>query len=412
MALILLCLPWLLLGLYLALFVRVPPELDSASGVEGSGLPSVSIIVPARNEEGNLPGLLSSLTAMEYPDFEILVVDDQSEDGTAAAVVGAVEGNAKALRLIQGRALPEGWFGKPWACVQGAREAKGDLLLFTDADTRHAPDLLRKAVTTMESQEADVLTLLGQQVMDSFWERVLQPQFFMLLAARYPGVGRVRKPHHWRHAIANGQYLLFRRGAYEGMGGHEAVKGEVVEDMRIAQLLVLGGWRLLVRGGRGLSTRMYTSLPELMDGWGKNITTGALQSTARWLLPIILPLSLVVGLGLWLLPPGVLVWAVVSGTGGLPFNFGLLMTGFGVLYWGLASGVMRGNPLYGLLYPLGSVIAATIFVRSWVRGGEIHWKGRQYDVPKEARMVEGPGLGSVSSKPNGSAGGRVGGDEG
>ena len=283
MDLLLLCLPWTLTGLFLVLFVRIPPGLPRSGPDRTGWAPLVSVIVPARNEEENIRSLLTSLSALDYPSFEILVVDDESEDRTGELVASAPAGNAAALRLLRGAPLPEGWFGKPWACFQGAKAAGGELLLFTDADTAHEPDLLRWAVAGLLGEGGDVLTLVGRQVMGSFWERILQPQFFVLLASRFPRAGTPRKPHQWRHAIANGQYLLFRRETYEAMGGHAAVRGEVVEDMRIAQLLVRDGRHLLVRDGRGLQTRMYRSLGGLVEGWSKNIATGALQATPGWL---------------------------------------------------------------------------------------------------------------------------------
>ncbi|MGW8267362.1 MAG: glycosyltransferase [Longimicrobiales bacterium] len=386
MDLLLLYLPWIAVGLFVALIVRLPPGLPTPDrGVEGSA-PMVSIIVPARNEEENIGPLLESLTSLAYPAFEVLVVDDESEDRTPLLVREGAAGNAEEIRLIRGEPLPDGWLGKPWACAQGAREARGELLLFTDADTRHEPTLLRQAVAGLESDEADVLTLVGRQIMGSFWERILQPQFFMLLAARFPRAGRQRKPGQWRHAIANGQYLLFRRDAYEAMGGHGAVRGEVVEDLRMAQLLVHSGRRLVVREGRGLSTRMYRSLGGLVEGWSKNLATGALQATAGWLRPMILPLSFLVGVFLWLLPPVALAWALATGSGGLPLHFGAANTGLAVLFWGFGAGVMGESPLYGILYPLGSILAAYIFLLSWARGGRIRWRGRRYSVSREARI--------------------------
>jgi chlorobactene glucosyltransferase len=359
--------------------------LPPSPGAWHGAAPLVSIVVPARNEGENIGRLLASLARAEYPDFEVLVVDDESEDQTPALVEEADPGRARAIRLVRGRPLPDGWFGKPWACFQGAREARGDLLLFTDADTVHGPDLLARAVGELKREEAHVFTLVGRQVMGSFWERLLQPQFFILLAFRFPRTGTPRRPASWRHAIANGQYLLFRREAYEAVGGHESVRGEVVEDLRLAQLLARSGWRLLVRQDRGLRTRMYRSLGGLVEGWSKNVTTGALQTTTGWLVPFILPLSLVVGGVLWLLPPSVLAWTLAAGSGGVSLWFGLLATGFGVLFWGLASAVMGGNPLYGFLYPLGSALAAYIFLLSWARGGQIHWKGRRYVMGSDAR---------------------------
>ncbi len=211
----------------------------------------------------------------------------------------------------------------------------------------------------------------------------------MLLAFRFPRAGAAKAPGQWRHAIANGQYLLFRREAYQALGGHRAVMGEVVEDMRLAQLLVRGGWRLAVRRDDGLSTRMYRSLPHLVEGWSKGIATGAYQATARWLQPAILPLSFVSGLALWLLPLGVLLWSLAGGVGGTALAWSACATACSVACWGTASAVMRGNPLYGLLYPLGSVVAAWIFVKSWARGSSIEWKGRSYRMSEEARKGGG-----------------------
>ena len=385
MDLFLLCLPWIGLGLFIALFVRVPPRLPPPGPWEEGGAPTVSVLVPARDEEENIGPLLASLAATEYPDFEILVVDDQSEDRTPELVLEAEPGNSGGIRLIRGAPLPEGWFGKPWACIQGAREARGDLLLFTDADTLHAPELLGQAVAELAADAADALTVIGRQVMGSFWERLLQPQFFLFLAVRFPRTGTPRPPNRWRDAIANGQYLLIRRDVYESMGGHGAVMGEVVEDMRLAQLLVRAGRRLVVKEGRGLRTRMYRSLGGLVEGWSKNVATGALQTTGGWLLPLILPGSLLLGALLWVLPPVVLAWALVSGSGGLPLHFGALTTGFSVVVWGGATLFMGGNPLYGFLYPLGSLVAGYIFILSWVRGGRIRWRGRSYSMSRDAR---------------------------
>lgn len=402
--------PWILVGLFAALFIRIPAGFAEAGdrsgrrshpGANGAGerarqqagsgpgegeeLPRVSVIVPARDEEANIGACISSLAASDYPAFEIIVVDDGSRDRTGEIVGRFPRGNATRLRLIQGRPLPEGWFGKPWACQQGAEEATGELLLFTDADTVHHPTLLRQAVRGLMAGEAHALTLVGRQVMGTFWEQLLQPQFFLLLAFRFPRVDVPRARRRWRHAIANGQYLLFRRTVYDALGGHRAVAGEVVEDMRLAQLLALGGWRLAVRSADGLETRMYRSLRGIVQGWSKNISTGALQTTAGWLRPVILPLSLVAGAGLFLLPPAVLAGALVTGTGGTPLLWGAITTGFGVLLWSLASWMMKGNPLFGILFPLGVLMSGAIIVKSWLGGGRIQWKGRVYRMSSDTR---------------------------
>lgn len=381
----LLCLPWMGVAVYMVAFVRLPSGLSRLPGASLPHAPLVSIIVPARNEEENLPNLLGSLTALAYPAFEILVVDDESEDGTREVALSTPRGRARSIRLIRGRPVPPGWLGKPWACHQGALEARGDLLLFTDADTWHQENLLARAVQSLIEEEGDLLSLVGTQVMGSFWERLLQPQFFALLAFRFPKAGRQPPRSRWMNAIANGQYLLFRRDAYRDLGGHGAVKGEVVEDMRLAQIVTREGKRLLIRLDRGLKTRMYTSLGGLVEGWSKSIATGALQAFPGLLQPVILPLSFVVGFVLWLLPPLVLGWSWATGAGGLLLLFGALTTGFGVIFWGGVGWFMGANPLLGLLYPLASVMTSFIFLRSWIRGSRVEWKGRTYQVPGEIR---------------------------
>ena len=200
---------------------RVPSELPGA-GVPDE-LPSVSVIVPARNEALNIERCVSSLTASEYPHFDVIIVDDRSEDGTADLARAISSGNAQRVTVLEGAELPDDWIGKPWACHQGAAVATGDLLLFTDADTTHGPALLARAVAGLREEKADLLTVLGRQLMETFWERLVQPQIFLAMLLRFPDFERAAKSRRWRDAIANGQYLLFTRSCYEALGGHEAV---------------------------------------------------------------------------------------------------------------------------------------------------------------------------------------------
>lgn len=379
MILLILMLPWLLLGAYFLLMVRPPRRLGPFAEVDRDDLPFVSVIVPARNEERNIVALLQSLARLRYPRYEVIVVDDRSTDATRELAADVEAGNAQGIRVVEGEILPPGWFGKPWACRQGYAVARGDLLLFTDADTVHHPELLARSVHALEEDEADVLTLIGRQVMKSFWERLLQPQFFMLLGLRYPRNRHPKTPRSWRDAIANGQYLLFQRDAYEALGTHEVVMGEVVEDLRLAQLLVGGGWRLSLRlAAPGLETRMYQSLPDIVEGWSKNVATGSLQSTPAWLHPVVLPLSFAIGVTWWIVPPILLAVSFLGVGGELLREWAFLITGSSALFWAMISLIVGTSPLFGLLYPLGGGIGAYIFFRSWMRGSRIEWKGREY----------------------------------
>lgn len=378
---LLLALPWAGLLAFLLFVVRKPSELAPAPRARPAA-PLVSVIVPARNESENIEACVRSLSRSTYPAFEVIVVDDGSEDGTGALARALDPGAARRLEVVDGAPLPGGWLGKPWACWQGFRAAEGDLLLFTDADTRHGPELLARAVEGLEQEAADLLTVVGRQLMETFWERLVQPQIFFIMFLRFPRFEQTAKNGRWRDAVANGQYLLFRRAAYERIGGHGSVKDEVVEDLALAQNVKRAGLRLRIRSAEDeLATRMYRSLGQLVEGWSKNILTGGLQSLPVWLRPIVPPLSLASGVALWLVPPAALLAALAGAGGPALLTWAGTVYGVSVLLWSLFSREMGAPAWYGLLYPLGAAVGAYIFVRSWMAGRHVSWKGRRYELP-------------------------------
>lgn len=368
-------LPWAASFLAFARLARRRPDLAS-SPLAGGRL--VTVIVPARNEELNLPTLLGSLTRSTYAPMEILVVDDRSTDGTAEVVRQFAERDPR-IRLLEGAELPAGWFGKPWACVQGYRAARGDLLLFTDADTVHAPELLARAVGALESQDRDLVTVMGRMICGSFWERVIMPIVTALLAIRFhPAV--VNRARRASEVIANGQFILVTRESYEAVGTHEVVKHEVAEDLAMAQAYFRAGRRqLFVFGLELMGTRMYTSLAGMVEGWSKNVYVGGRRSYPdEPVLRALVPLMFALGGLFWILPPAVLVvglagilpeWTAAAGWA----------TAFSALFWILFDAGFGITPLYGLTYPLGVGMTGWIFARS-VRRGErrIEWRGRTY----------------------------------
>ncbi len=336
----------------------------------------------------NIEACVSSLTSSLYPAFEVIVVDDRSEDGTAELARALDAGSARRLRVLDGTELPPGWLGKPWACHQGARVAEGDVLLFTDADTRHHPELLARAVAGAREESADLLTVVGRQLMETFWERLVQPQIFMLMLFRFPRFEHTAKNPRWRDAIANGQYLLFRRAAYDAIGGHGSVRDEVVEDLVLAQRVKRAGLALRIRGAEAyLATRMYRSLAQIVAGWSKNIVLGGLQSLPRWLRPLMPPVSLAVGVGLWIAPPLALV-ASLAGLGGTGvLAWASTACAVSLLVWTYFTRQMGAPVAYGFLYPLGAMVGGYIFARSWVRGRRVEWKGRHYELPRPAERA-------------------------
>ncbi len=388
---LLLSLPWLLLFVGFAAWQRRPRPLPEAgTGWPGDGArPLVSVIVPARNEADVIRTCVGSLVGSRYPAFEVIVVDDRSEDRTGEIAREAGAGNARRLVVLDGEPLPAGWLGKPWACRQGHREARGDLLLFTDADTRHGPELLERAVAALERDGADALSAVGRQLMETWWEKLVLPQVFALILARFPRLRDPIEPGRCGRAIASGQFVLVRRDAYEGVGGHEAVRGEVVEDLQLARALCRGGHRLTIReAGEALATRMYRSFPHMVEGWTKNLAVGSMQSLPPGARIWALPLGFLTGVALWLAPPAVLV----AGLAGL-LPDGATVWGTSVylasaFFWAALSREMRVGSAWGLLYPVGSAITSGIFARSALRGRRVEWKGRTYEVDRD-RMWRG-----------------------
>lgn len=378
-------LPWIFLGAYMVARVRLPRPLPAFDSVAAGSLPSHSVIVPARNEALNIGACLESIAASRYPDFEVIVVDDRSGDGTAqlAREVAAHPGNARRIRVIEGAPLPAGWFGKPWACRQGADVASGDILLFTDADTRHHPELLARSVAGLLEDGVEALSLLGRQLMETFWERLVQPQIFFLIGMRFPALTRPFTADRWRQAIANGQFIMIRRAPYEAIGGHEAVRREVVEDLRLAQEVCRAGGRLAIREAEDIfATRMYRSLREMIAGWSKNIAWGARQTLVQPWAALAAPAIIVHLLFFWVVPPLVLLaaGAHAAATGAVSplLAWSAAATTLGLVIWAAASRQFRTPLLLAVFFPLGAAVSVFIVARSWTRGSKIEWKGRTY----------------------------------
>jgi chlorobactene glucosyltransferase len=363
----------------IALRVRLPRELPPAR--PASRRP-VSVVVPARNEARNIVAVLESLAAQRYTDFEILIVDDRSEDGTADLARAVDPANASRIAVIEGVELPADWFGKPWACHQGAERATGELLLFTDADTVHGPDLLSRAIAAMDEDEAGVVTVVGRQIMGSFWERLVQPHIFMGMVLRFADLRRPRPAERWRGAIANGQYMLFRREALDAIGGFASVRRQVVEDLKLAQRLVRLGHVLTVRRAEdAFATRMYRSLREIVDGWSKNLVLGGMASLPPGpLRPLVPAVTVAVGVMVWIAPPATLGVALLGFGGRGVLVWAAATTVVSATFWVVVTHRMRAPAPYGLLYPLGAAVAFWIVLRAWRRGTEVEWKGRRYDV--------------------------------
>jgi chlorobactene glucosyltransferase len=341
--------------------------------------PSVSVVIPARNESRNIERCVRSVLAAAYPKLEVIVVDDHSDDGTGEIARAIARDDAR-LRVVNAPPLRGGWFGKQWACATGANESHGELLLFTDADTKHGPELLPRSVNAMRARGAELLSVAGDQEMHSFWERIIQPQMFVLLAIRYGGSEHVSNTKRPVDAIANGQFILVRRDSYDAMGGHASVRDRVAEDMALAQSFVAAGRRIaLYMAHDQLSTHMYASLAELLAGWGKNIYAGGRTAAlggalGRAAYPFVLLAMPLLGL----LPPLALVAALLGIVGAAWLIWSAIVIIVSVLFWAAIYRYMRASVAYALLYPLGFVMLFAIALGGVRRGQRVHWKQRTY----------------------------------
>ena len=373
-------LPWAIAWVILTRVLRVRPRLEDIPPLLDG--PLVSVIIPARNESRTIATVVSSLLASAYRNLEVIVVDDRSEDDTASCVERLASSARPAtcdLRLIDGAPLPAGWYGKPWACVQGYRAARGELLLFTDADTRHEPMLLPHAVAALQSGRGELVTVMPHQRCVTFWERTVMPQFWTLLGFRFHP-DAVNRAQRARDLIANGQFIFMKRADYEAIGTHAVVRHAVAEDLELAQAVHASGRRVWFGFARSLmETRMYHGLAHMVEGWSKNIYVGGRQSFPdEPLRRALLPFALVAAIGFWLVPP-LLMLAALAGLWPGWLGPALLGTVLSGLFWTVIAASMRIPAWYGLLYPVGAAMALVIVLRSTWRGGRrIEWKGRTY----------------------------------
>ncbi len=354
----------ILLAYLLVRFGPAPPDPATL------GRGHVSVVIAARNEEDDLGPTLDGILAQDYPDLDVVVVDGGSTDRTRE--VAAARGPR--VRCITEPPLPPGWIGKSWACWTGVHATDGPWLLFLDADVRTDPAAVRTVLAWAVQENADLATIGVQVEMVGFWERLILP-LFVQRALLYYRPPRFDRPGR-RSALNNGQFWLTRRSTYDSMGGHEAVRGNLIEDVAIARRFRDAGLRVRFAWAPSLGrTRMYRDRKEMFEGLLKNVH-GVDFSSAR-------QLGLVLTLfGGYLLPLGLLPLGLAVAS--LP----LIAVG-AFLYIALfgkqvAFSATLGAPwAYGLLYPIGIAwyidLAATSLIRG-VRRVPVTWKGRPYSV--------------------------------
>jgi len=355
-------------GVPLYLAVQMPHLLGPHGPAPAPPAPLVSVIVPARNEEDDLGGCLDGLLSQTYPSLEILAVDGGSTDGTRKVA----QAREPRITLIDEPPLPEGWVGKSWACWNGAERARGEFLLFTDADVRPSPESVWTAVEWAQRDRADLVTFGSRIEMVGVWEKIVLP-FYIQMVLTYFRTPRVNRADS-KAAMANGQFLLVRRTAYEEVGGHRAIHDRILEDVALAQRFRAAGKVLRVAWTPELvTTRMYRTPQDMYEGILKTVS-GVRFSAAREL-GFAVALVAFYWLPLTLLPIGLWtgsIWVIAFGS-----FLGLALFGKHVAF----NRAAKGSAAYGLLFPVAAgyyLVLVLVALGRGLRGRSVQWKGRSY----------------------------------
>jgi chlorobactene glucosyltransferase len=359
---------------YQIVFLRMKiPSLEASPPASGEDL--VSIVLPARNEEGNIIPCLETLVGQDYTNREIIVVNDNSEDSTGKLVERFAERRPE-VKLVNGKPLEKGWIGKTYALSQGVERAAGRLLLFVDADTRHAPAALSTAVAAFKRDGCSILSMLPHLDSGSFWERVINPFIAEMFLVSMP----FEKVNDRRSDIvlANGQFLLTSRDFLDGIGGLAAIRENILDDIALARMAKKSGRGIsLYYGAKYLHVRMYDSLRATFKGWSKNFYRGfalnfhpvlilpaALAILAVYVLPLVLPLAL---------------FALPMRAAARILTFAPLALEIACTLWKRA--LYRLEPGSSWSMPIAAAIYIAIIITSTVKttlGIGVDWKGRSY----------------------------------
>jgi chlorobactene glucosyltransferase len=393
---------WLYFFFYMLKSLKQSPKLESYDRYDGLRnknsyydiMPKVSIIVPVRNEEKYISKCLDSLVNQKYPNFEIIVINDSSSDGTWNIIQRYTENCEQSLEAINAGPRPDGWIGKSWACYQGYLKATGDIFMFTDADTIHSQNALSLAVGHLINQKLDALTAIPRLVCEDFWTKITLPVVWSISYVRYSPL-RANNPNTTTGYFFGSFYVIFRR-VYEAVGTHAAVKGEIVEDGALGGIVKKEKFRLkVVRGehhiraiwARDLSS-LWHGLRRLMiplyyqDKIHASVVTTAvffLLLTPFFLFPF--SISYLAQLSMIGNPISIndfRIWDAVL------IGFILMATGLVVLSSAIQSKhVLYNSPMYSLGAPMASFIISLGFISSIIdakKSGIVKWKGRKYAI--------------------------------
>ncbi len=339
--------------------------------------PLVSILVPARNEAKNIKRCLISLSKQDYPNIEILVLDDNSNDGTSLVVEEFAEKDSR-VKLITGKPLKSGWIGKSYACYQLSKYAKGKYFIFTDADTLHFKNSISSAIGCLTGNNLGALSAIPKQIMVTFHERMVVTWVHFGILSLLP-LFLVKKLKNPLFCTANGQFMLFRREVYEKIGGHKSIKTKILEDIHISKQVKRYGYNFMIfDGSKNIYCRMYRSFSKVIRGFSK-FMFAAFDYNLFTMAVVILLISVLFLFPFILLPLGVFIfdWS------GMIINL-ITIQIFIVLIMRIILAIRLKNRILDIFFhPLSMVYIILICINSVLQtkfGEGACWKDRRYDI--------------------------------
>jgi len=361
---------WIIVGLRIACGALKLPWIKDFSPISGTDVPRISLLFAARDEEEKLPDALATLAQLDYPELEIIGVDDRSEDATGRIMDEFAAAHPR-FRAIHVKELPAGWLGKPHALQQAYEASSGEWLLFTDADVRFKVDVLRRAMTMAKERKLDHLTLFGDVEMVGFWEKVVVT-FFGMAFHMATAPAEVINPKSGAY-VGVGAFQLLKRSAYEAVGTHRRLAMEVVDDMKLGKIVKQAGFRSAVGIAQdSVVVRWHAGARNLINGVTKNFFAVSGFSVTRVAIAIV---------GMFLM--NVLPFAgLFFGNGWVRILAGISVVIVLCMHAGVDI-VMRVSPLYCFSLPIGAVLFAYMLLRSTVytlKQGGIIWRGTFYPL--------------------------------
>lgn len=340
--------------------------------------PLISVLIPARNEEANIEACLDSLRKQDYPNFEIVVLDDSSTDRTAE-IVARIAAEEPRVKLLRGQPLPQGWAGKPFACHQLAQEARGSWLLFTDADTVHAPSVLRTVLGVALASNAALISGFPYQRTNSIWQKMAIPILFYFMLLCWLPFWWMQRSGRTLPSVAIGQFLFFSAKEYRAIGGHEAVKSRILEDVWLGMEMARHHYKQLTLDlSKMVSCQMYSEFGTMWDGISRWLYMAVSASMLAFFMMMATVLLLFLAPFLWLiygllLAQPAFAWQVLV----------MLQVAIVFLARFLAGRRFSQPKTSIILHPVGIAFLLLVgFYATYqhLTGAGVKWKGRVYEA--------------------------------